>query len=322
MKGRYGSAYYANIYEKLQRLKDDGLLSLEQIGRSSGIKLNFENYLLIDTLSNMEIEKKIEFLSNKPNLFSFFTEMDKSLSKQCCVRSISTINPIKNIKLNRIELLMLLNLTPDYLNQTIELQKASLNFQRKFNLQINSLILDSNDLSNMLVSDEINPVREALSQQIILYNPQAFWSQIKEIAQKNQIKTLHTETKPISISNTDANFNLNRFGYSEFGTGFVEGKKVCIEYLTVSLLLKEDARGIEAVAVILAKNSFNSNLLAFLSQKYNISPMLLGILNIVGRTNPKPEVANTVKILKTLNSKEIPADETSIRQKLELYNAL
>ena len=81
------------------------LLNLEPIGRSSSIKLNFENYLLIDTLSDMEIEKKLEFLSNKANLFSFFAEMDKSLSEKCCIRSISAINPLKNIKLNRIELL-------------------------------------------------------------------------------------------------------------------------------------------------------------------------------------------------------------------------
>src|SRR3990170_3380830 len=80
IKGRYGSAYYANIYEKLQDLKNNGLLNLEPIGRSSSIKLNFDNYLLIDTLSGMEIEKKIEFLSKKTSLFSFFTEMDKYLS--------------------------------------------------------------------------------------------------------------------------------------------------------------------------------------------------------------------------------------------------
>jgi hypothetical protein len=322
MKSRYGSAYYANIYQKLQNLKDNGLLNLEPIGRSSSIKLNFMNYLLIDTLSDMEIEKKLEFLSNKANLFSFFAEMDKSLSEKCYIRSISAIDPLKKIKLNRIELLSLLNVTPDYLDQAIELQKITLNLQRKFNLKINNLILDTNDFLNFLTSDEINPVREALSQQIILYNPQAFWSQIREIAQKNQIRTIQAETKPLNIPDSDINFNLNRFGYSEIGNAFDEGKKFCIEYITVSLLLREEARGIDAVAVILAKNSFNNDLLAFLSQKYEVSPRLLGILNILLQTNPKPEVDNTVKILKAINPQELPADENSIRQKLELYNAL
>jgi hypothetical protein len=322
MKSRYGSAYYANVYEKLQDLKEHGLLNLEPIGRSSSIKLNFENYLLIDNLSAMEMEKKIEFLSNKANLLPFFSEMDKSLSEKCPIRSISAINPQKNIKLNRIELLLILNKATDYIDQTIEYHKVTLNLQRKFNLKISNLIMDSTDFSFFLASDEINPVREALSQQIVLYNPQAFWNQIKETAQKNQIRTLHAETKPLSIPEADLNFNLNRFGYSEFGTGFGEGKKICIEYVVVALLLREEARGIDAAAVILAKNNFNSNLLAFLSQKYEVSPRLLGILIVLQQTCPKPEINNTVKILKAISSKELPADEDSIRRKLELYNAL
>jgi hypothetical protein len=76
------------------------------------------------------------------------------------------------------------------------------------------------------------------------------------------------------------------------------------------------------VAVILAKNSFNGNLLAFLSQKYEVSPRLLGILIVLQQTILKPEVDNTAKILRAISSKELPADEASIRQKLELYNAL
>jgi hypothetical protein len=302
MKGKYGSAYYKNIYDKLQELKNDGLLNLELIGRSSSIKLNFENYLLIDTLSAMEIEKKLAFLSNKANLLSFFADMDKALSDKGSIISISAINPVKNAKLNRIELLLLLNETPNYFDQTIELQKIALGLQRKFNLKINSLILDTNGFLDLLTSDEINPVREALSQQITLYNPQAFWRQISEIAQKNRIKTLQTETKPLIIPDSDLSFNLNRFGYSEFGTSIAQREKFCIEYIATSLLLREEARGIDAVAVILAKNSFSSNLLAFLSQKYEVSPRLLGILNVLRQTNPKPEIDNTAKILKAIST--------------------
>jgi len=322
IKGKYGSAYYKNIYDKLQKLKNDGLLNLEPIGRSSSIKLNFENYLLIDTLSVMEIEKKLKFLCNKTNLFSLFTEMDKSLGDKCYIRSISTVNLLRNIKLNRVELLLLLTESPDYIDQTIELQKIALDLQRKFNLKINSLNLDTKDFFYLLTSDEINPIREALSQQITLYNPQAFWHLIGEIAQKSQIKTLQGETKPLSILESDLNFNLNRFGYSEFGTIIVPGKKFCIECIATSLLQREDARGLDAVAVILAKNSFSSNLLAFLSQKYEVSNRLLGILNALKHTTPKREVDHTVKILKAISTKELPADKDSIRQKLELYNAL
>jgi hypothetical protein len=53
-----------------------------------------------------------------------------------------------------------------------------------------------------------------------------------------------------------------------------------------------------------------------------VSPRLLGILKVLQQTNQKPEVSKTIKILKAINPTELPADETSIKQKLELYNAL
>src|SRR5664279_176408 len=120
IKETYGSAYYANVHQKLQELKNEGTLALEQIGRSSNIKLNFQNYLLIDTLAEMEIEKKRNFLTNRNELFSLLTEMDKTLNGKCEIQSISAINPSKNIKLNKIELLILLRETSNYHKTTIE----------------------------------------------------------------------------------------------------------------------------------------------------------------------------------------------------------
>jgi hypothetical protein len=43
---------------------------------------------------------------------------------------------------------------------------------------------------------------------------------------------------------------------------------------------------------------------------------------VLEQTKHKPDVENTAKILKAINTQELPADEDSIRQKLELYNAL
>jgi hypothetical protein len=322
IKDTYGSAYYANIYQKLQELKSEGLLNLEPIGRSSIIKLNFENYLLIDTLAEMEIEKKINFLSKRSNLFSFLTEMDKSLTDNCAIKSITSINPLKNIKLNKIELLFLLRETSDYLNETIELCKKMLNLQNKHNLKINNLIINKHDFFDLTTSDEINPLREALSEKITFFCPQAFWSEIKEIAEKTEIRTISSETKPLNISDLDLTYNLNRFGYREFGSHFTQGKKYCIEYITTAILLKDDARKIEAIAIILSKNKFKSNILAFLSQKFQTAGRLMGILKILQKIKPKSEIEETIAILQAFNSKELPADEGSIRQKLELYNAL
>ena len=95
-----------------------------------------------------------------------------------------------------------------------------LKLQNKYNLKINNLIIDKHDFFDLTTSDESNPLREALSEKIILFGPQAFWSEIKEIAQKTEIRTIRPETKPANISDLDLTYNLNRFGYREFSLSF------------------------------------------------------------------------------------------------------
>jgi hypothetical protein len=322
IKETYGSAYYANVYQKLQELKNQGTLTLEQRGRSSNIELNFQNYLLIDTLAEMEIEKKRIFLTNRNELFSLFTEMDKALNCNSEIQSVSAINATKNIKLNKIELFILLREPQNYHKAVIEILKEMLKLQNKHNLKINSLIINSQDFLELTTSKEINPIREALSEEIVFYGPQAFWSEIKEIIQKTEIKTINQQTKPSNLSSLDLTHNLNRFGYKEFGRHISQGKNFCVEYIVTALLLQDDSRLMEAIPIILAKNSFKPNVLAFLSQKYEVSGKLLGLLRILDNIKLAQEITKTTELLETLNTKEIPADTESILQKLRLYNAL
>jgi len=318
----YGTAHYANIYQKLQKLKKEGLLSLDLIGRSSNIKLNFQNYLLIDTLAEMEIEKKKNFLAKRTDQILFLTEIDKLLNETDTIRSVSSINPTKNIKLNKTELLFLLRKTPEYHSETLQLHKEMLKLQKKHNLKINSLILDRNDFHELIKSDEINPLREALSEKTIFFGPQAFWSEIKQVTETTEIRNIKTETKPANISNSDLTYNLYRFGYKEFGLQLAQGKTFCIEYITTAILLQDDARLTEAIPVILAKNSYKSNTLAFLTQKFETTGKLMGLLKILHTIKPTRETTETIDSLETFNAETIPADEESILQKMRLYNAL
>jgi hypothetical protein len=322
IREKYGTAHYANIYQKLQELKKEGLLSLDLIGRSTNIKLNFQNYLLIDTLAEMEIEKKKNFLTKRNDQLLFLTEIDKFLNDTCIIRSISSINPTKNIKLNKTELLFLLRKTPDYHNETLQLYKEMLKLQKKYNLRINSLIIDRDDFYELITSDEINPLKEALSEKTTFFGPQAFWSEIKKVAEKTEIRSIKPETKPANISDLDLTYNLNRFGYKEFGFQMAQGKKFCIEYITTAILLQEDARLIEAIPIILAKNDFKSNILAFLSQKFETSGKLMGLLKVLHSIKPTRETTETIELLETFNAEEIPAEEESILQKMKLYNAM
>jgi len=321
IKNTYGTAHYANIYRKLQELKKEGLLNLDPVGRSSIIKLNFQNYLLIDLLAEMEIEKKIEFLNGRNDLLMLLTEMEKSLNDTCSIKSICAINPAKNIKLNRIEFLLLLRKTTHYLDETLKVCREMQKLQNKHNLRIDTLILDEDDFSNLARSNEINPLREALTKKTVYFCPQSFWNEIKRTAEETEIKTITTETQPASIPDSDLVYNLGRFGYKEFGLNIEQGKSYCIEYLTTALLLLEEARRHEAVPVILAKNTFKRNLLAFLSRKFGTAGRLLGILKILHDIKPTSKIDETKKILETFNTKEMHADERSILQKMRLYNA-
>jgi len=130
IKEIYGTAYYPNIYKKLQELKKESIIDLISIGRASIVKLNFRNYLLIDFLSEMEIEKKMEFLKDRSDLLTILAEMDKPFHKKCAIKSVSAINPAKNIRLNRIELLFLLAEKTQH-NETISLYKEMQSLQNK-----------------------------------------------------------------------------------------------------------------------------------------------------------------------------------------------
>jgi len=194
--------------------------------------------------------------------------------------------------------------------------------QNKHNIKTDSLILNKHDFQQFITTDEINPARESLGEKIILSGPQAFYGQIKDIAENTEIKVLREETKPLKIPNADLTYNLNRFGYQEFGRPMTQGRNISIEYVVTTLLLQDDTRLQEAAPVILAKNTFNSNVLAFLSKKFDTNARLIGIMKILREFKPTTETNETIDLLNTFGSKEIPTDKKDVLSKLKLFNAL
>ncbi|MEA2089674.1 MAG: hypothetical protein U9O89_02815 [Thermoproteota archaeon] len=325
IKEVHGTAYYANIYKKLHDLKEKGIINLNKSGKSSIIDLNFQNYLLIDFLTEMEIRKKIEFLKRKTDLQMFLTDMDRCFSNLHSIKSICSIDSEKNSKLNKMELLFLLKDQKegaDTQDEIARIHKELQKLQGKHNLRVDSLILDECEFFDLLESDEMNPLKEILSKKTAFFRPQAFWSEVREILEKGvKIRTREKETKPADISEMDLIYNLARFGYKDFGSRMRQGQKICIEYIITSLLLQGDVRRIESTPIILAKHGASSNLMVFLAQKFGVSERLLGLLKILANIKPTKEVDRATKLLESLNVKEVEADERSILQKMRLYNA-
>jgi Fe2+ or Zn2+ uptake regulation protein len=321
----HGTAYYANIYHKIRELTKEGTITLTKVGRSSIANLNFANYLLIDLLTELELKRKHDLLTKSKELQMLFKDAEERYDEIRSIESISAINAERNLKLNRAELLVLLHDSKDnnLHRKIIDIYAIARDLQALHNIKLDPIILTTGAFFDLLTSDEINPLREMLSSKITFHSPQGFWAHIAAaLARGYRIKLLETDTNPAKIHEKDLIFNLARLGYKETGLEIREGEKICIEYIIASMLMKEDARRIDAIPILLVKNKTSYSLLIFLSQKYRLSARLLGLLRALIKIKPMRETAVAIEILETSGTKEIRADEKSIEQKMRLYNAI
>ncbi len=323
----YGSAYYVNIYKKLQQLAEEGIVRLTRMGNSLIVGLNFKEYMITDLLTEMEFRNKQTLLREHRELQMLFLELENYCRDLLFVRSISIIKPHKNAKLNRAELLFLIRAHGmSFYSDEKEaetLRNMVLQLQAIHNMKIDFLILTDAKFLDMLSSDEINPLKEMISDKIAFFNPQNFWMAIKVAAERNiPVKAEEKEITPAKIPEQDMVYNLARFGYKEMGTQMpAHGRNICIEYIATALVAQGDARRIEAVPIILAKNSVNFDILFFLSQKYRLTERMLGLLKILQEAVPRKDSDAVIKTMEAIKIKEIPADKENILEKMRLYNA-
>ncbi len=323
MREIHGAAYYANTYRKLQDLSEKGIITLTRAGKSSLPALNFENYLLIDMLAAMELKRKQAFLEKQTELQMLLMEIETYCSQMGFIKSVSAIRPERNMKLNRVEILILLHNSEEaqHRKQTLATHELIQTLQRIHTIRIDYLILNSVELNNLLTSEEKNPLKEMLSDKITFLHPQAFWMTIRDMLEMGfRIRFEDEETNPTKITEQELTHNFVRLGYREFGLEARKTESICIEYVITSMLMKNEARRITAIPIILAKNKANYNLLTFLSQKYELSGRLLGLLKVLNKTRPMKEIQEAIRNLKAINVKEIKADEESIAEKMRLYN--
>lgn len=323
----YGGAYYANVHEKVSELVQENIITLSKAGRSSLATPYFENYLLIDLLAEMELRRKQDFLKGKQEMQMLMMETDTLLHNLPFIKSISLMNPERNAKLNKAEIMINLKKSD---SKSVEETKININtimtsLQRMHNIRIDHLILDDEMFLDLLKSNESNPIREMLCNKIAALYPQGFWMSVRgKILRGSKIIAEEIETNPAKISEEDLIFNLARFGYTELGPKIKQGKLICIEYIITAILFQNDARRIDAIPIIIAKNTKKTNydLLLFLARKYNFEGKILGILlalrNLVA--HGMKAIDEPIKLLETMKIEEIKADKRSMKEKLKLYN--
>src|SRR3990170_1559908 len=320
----HGRAHYANVYNKLRRLSKEGTVALTKAGKSSLVSLNFANYLTMDLLAEMELARKHDLLKGRESLRLLLAGIEEELKNFYLVNSLCLINPKSNISLNRAELLILLQkAAAESKSDAAAIRKSLMNLQTLHNIRIDFLILGKDEFLELLRTEERNPLREMPSNKIAFYAPQSFWSVIKDgLARGSRINFEREAIHPRKMPQRTLAYNLARFGYKEMGTEIEREENICIELVVTSLLTGPDARRFDAIPVILAKNHANYNVLVFLSQKYNVSGRLLGLLKALNRIKPEKQLETAIDTLEAMKVGEVKADPSRIKARLKLYNAL
>ncbi|QLH07169.1 hypothetical protein [Nitrosopumilus ureiphilus] len=323
----HGKAHYADIHEKIKDLDREGIVTLAKSGRSSLVSLNFDNYMIIDMLAEMELKRKQDFLKGRQEMQMLMLEIDTCLHSIPLVSYILLMYPEKNAKLNKAEMLICLKESDD--KQAVEETKIGVHaiaetLQQMHNTRIDYLTLESKMFLDLLKSTESNTIRETLHNKIAILHPQDFWLGIKNATEKGvKMSAIEHETNPAKISEEDLVFNLARFGYAEIGPTVKQGKLFCIEYVIASIMFHDDARRIDAIPVIIAKNpKISYDLLLFLARKYGFGGKILGILRTLRNlvAHGMKTVDEPIRLLEAMKTEEIKANTKSIKEKLRLYN--
>jgi len=327
IREKYGTAYYKQIYDEIKKLEENNTIKILRIGRSTSPSLNFNNPILTDKLAQIELERKIRFLEKQKELEMLISEFTEKLRRVSLIQTIALVSPEKNMKLNRIELFIILHdfETNNEFNAILDIRKLIDTFSALHNIRVDPLFMQEKNFIELLKDDDANIARKMITDKIIILYPQAFWAIIKSMLDdKIRISINDYEINPAKISEQELIYNLARFGYKEFGYDIKESTQIRIEYIITSILLQEDIRKIEAIPIILAKkeNTVNYNLLLFLSQKFGTTSKLLGILIALNQFKHLQGVRNAIRNLKALKIEEIEANLEDLGQKMKLYNVI
>jgi len=332
----HGSADYKNIHTSIREMEKSRTITTKKIGKSTIAELNFENYLLIDLLSEMELVKKIRFLEDYPAYQLPIQELNSMFKELFFIKSVLLIDPKRNAKLNRMELVWIHVAHPsvDADKEMTTIHNFMHKLQQIHNIKIDYLILPDEKFIELLKMDEANTAKEILADKIALFDPQSFWMEIKEALNNGiRIKIEEHETHPAKIREIDLAFNLARFGYKEMGTRiFPDAKPIGIEYIVTSILVKKDSiRRLEAIPIILAKNNerINYSLLVFLASKHKVILQLHKILKILDELKPSKKVQDIMKEISGTMKQKIKNDQKVIElslkdmeKKMRLYDVI
>lgn len=314
----YGRAHYSSMNETVHKLLHLGLLR-ELPTAQRPITLNFDSPELPDYLAETELRRKHRLLREYPALIHAWRSAEEA-SENPLIDAACLIEPERNAKLNRIELLTLSS--SEASSAWLQTQQERLGgIARHFSLRVDGLHLTWDEFLHYVSSSEINPVRPMLDNKLVLKSPGGFWRRLaRELNSGWRVSPPQSPLSPRRLSTPTLWYNLNRLGYREFGPQYLNEDAVCAESIVSALLGHDEPRWHAASAVILAKNQANPRVLAFLSEKHGQGGALLGVLDAMPRPRP-PHLEEAARLLVSKGAEPKAIDHGLVESMMRLYNA-
>ncbi|MFH1750768.1 MAG: hypothetical protein ABH863_03760 [Candidatus Micrarchaeota archaeon] len=297
----YGKGYYKNIYDATLSLEKEGLLRIQNSSGSRFAQIDFDSPSISLALTEMEI-KRTQQLIKKPLYLALFKELEWQFTKHHAsppwpIESASIIEDSKSLALNKAELLFILRdsnpampfeggrptktSSKELAQQTEDERKLMYDYARfistKTNIKISFLSLTAFEFASLLISPELNPLKDMLKLQIAVIKPSSYWLQLVKMHYDGMNPAFQSQQcNPAKLSREEIQAIFSGFGYREFGAN-AKPLNYSLETAIAAALMQEDARLLEAIPIILAKNQtlISYPMLEYLGMKH-------GKLNLFG----------------------------------------
>lgn len=344
MSSKSKKSYYANTHKQVGELKGKQFLTLTRIGHSSSIELNFSSSELTGALAQMELQKASKLFQDH-RLTQFRKNLDELFLETPFVGAACIIESAQALALNKIELLFIIrphtqesNANPLQPLPQAEEQRALLgekmrSLAAKTSLRIDFLALTAQEFLNELFSPQANPVKALARTEVCVFNPGFYWMLIAAgKAQGRQLFFDETPADARKIERQDVLPAFERHGYQEFGAATMRLPGYSIETAIAAALILEDARLLEAIPIILAKDEnkrINYALLEYLARKHGKAG-LFGFLLETAIEFSKPLKTNlsALKCLERMRQEygqnwdmRLQLRKKDISEKMRLYHA-
>lgn len=339
---RFGTGHYKNVYEAVTQLTGAGYLRTEKMGRTKLVSLNLARMETVDLLAEIDLRSRRERREGALTMPPASTAITQLLLREPEVGTAFLVDAALNETLNRIELVVSVHhpsagqakasngdgagppRSPAELHERLQ-EEA-----RKANVRLDALLLTETEFKEGLSSSEQHPVQAQAKRRTALIDPQRFWWLVsrakREGPEPRMLDVGAPGEAPLDlvsplVSNPDRfGQHLERFGYTEMGSGAELVEEVCVEVVVAAALASDEPRRRYASAVLLAKNEVNPRLLAFLATKHDLADALLGMLEVLEGHPRAPGLEETRPFLPT-DSEPADVDRDHIEELLDLYGA-